>query len=343
MNYLLDLFGRTSFAAAFLAITLVILVLSRGTIVTRELKENVAFTSLNSVLNDSGNILFSRSSDLFKALLAGDNSNQSAAHGLGMLYASQGNESAAVDSWTKAGIPADYLLSYGKVAQHARNHGEAFRWFDRAVGVEPINSDAWYLRGQALAQTGQWEASIESYHKALQHSDVTLDEFSSSDILCSLGWTYHWLSNPRDPQKALHYYSLAHEEADFSSVERESDCLYKQAELYRWQLKMPEKAIQTYEAALQEQPENVLAASALIKTVYGIDGNFRTAEEKLKALIAQFPNDKWAYYELGDLYAGAGYSDLAAEAYCNALAAAPEDTQTIEQLESLGGIECNAK
>jgi tetratricopeptide (TPR) repeat protein len=276
-------------------------------------------------------------------VLSLDNKNTAANHGLALLYMLQGNETAAAESWINGGLSADYLIPFGKNARLARDNDAAFRWFDRAVNVEPANGDAWYFRGQALGQIGRWEDAIASYHRALEDPVVSLNEVAPSDLLCAIGWTYHWLSQPGDPQKALEYYLLAADAADFGSAELEADCLYKQAELYLWQLEKPESAIQSYEAALQMQPDHILAASAMLTAVYHRDGDFQTAEQGFLELIARFPDDKWGYIQLGNLYSSAGDNEKATEAYQQALLVDPDDANVRQRLQDLGEIETDAK
>ncbi len=333
----------TPMIVAFFVIVFLFLALSRGHVIMGKFWGNIGYVGLNSALTNPKTSVIERSKRLFNSALTQDKSNASFNHGSAMLHILQDNEEAALESWATGKIPADYLISFGKNAQAARNYEEAFHWFDRAIKIEPANGDAWYLRGRALAQMGQWESSIENYRYVLDNPAFSLHEASTSQIYCSLGWTYHWLADPPDPNQALQYYLLAVEEDNFSTVKEEADCLYKQAALYFWRLRMPEKAIQSYEAVLQRQPDHVLAATEAVIATYQIDGDYEVAEEELMALIAQFPDEKWGYLRLGDLNSAAGYDEKAIESYRDALLVAPGDTQVNRRLESLTGSESDAK
>jgi tetratricopeptide (TPR) repeat protein len=330
----------------FLSAAILVLVLvcySNRVELAGSLWRNAGYVGLNKALTDPTDSIIKKSTESFESVLALDNKNMSAFHGLALLYILQGNETAAVESWIDGGITADYLIPFGKNARLARDNDAAFLWFDRAVRVAPANGDAWYLRGQALGQIGRWEEAISSYHHALEDPTVSLNEAAAGDILCAIGWTYHWLSQPEDPQKALEYYMLAGDAADFSSADLEADCLYKQAELYLWQLNKPEKAIQSYEAALQKQPDHVLAASALLSAVYQRDGDFQAAEQGFLELLGRFPDDKWGYIQLGNLYSSAGDNEKAAKTYQQALLVDPDDVQVRQRLQNLGVFKNDAK
>ena len=91
----------------------------------------------------------------------------------GDLHSEHGNWNSALDDYHRAAQLDPSLaivdLARGRTLLNAGRLGEARTAFDRFLASEPIHAEAWILRARALAQLGQWDASVVDYTKAIDH------------------------------------------------------------------------------------------------------------------------------------------------------------------------------
>jgi tetratricopeptide (TPR) repeat protein len=66
------------------------------------------------------------------------------------------------------GDEADYFYWMGLKAHSSKNYSDALVYFDKAVGQNPRYLEAWIAKGNTLKAIKEYNASIDSYSKALQ-------------------------------------------------------------------------------------------------------------------------------------------------------------------------------
>ena len=226
-------------------------------------------------------------------------------------------------------------MTWGSKAREAKEFESARQWYSRVLLLDPDNGAAWYWRGETKAQQGQWQAAIDDYEEALKRPSPALQQVGLSDVYCAIAWTYHWLAAPADPDKADSFYELAAAQDDFASNNAAADCYFKQAELLQWQLARPDQAVLRYEEAVRRQPDHGQAASAAILLRFRQSGDMEPAEEQLMELISQYPESKWGYLGLGDLYTAVNNLVQAQQQYEQASALVPEDAQLATKLQAV--------
>jgi Flp pilus assembly protein TadD len=76
---------------------------------------------------------------------------------------------------------------------------EALVYLRRAIELDPLHAEAHHNLGVALAETGQWEAAVAEYRKAL-----SLPTFGRADMAQhNLGWALYNLGRDKEAEEAL--------------------------------------------------------------------------------------------------------------------------------------------
>jgi tetratricopeptide (TPR) repeat protein len=250
-----------------------------------------------------------------------------------LSLAAQGRMPEAVAVWQSVPGMASELLQSGHYAREQKQYDVAMQWYTWAAKLRPDWRDPVYYAGLTQAQWERSEAAIPYYETA-----VTLpfapDDVTDAEIYCALGWVYHWLRDPRDPEQALAYYDLALTE-EISNDPLTNQCLFKRAELLLWSRHDFTRAVQDYEFIREHEPQNVEVWANLAFARYRQTGDVAMAEAELTAVTYAFPQSVWGYWRLADVYREAGRVDEARNWYAKALVIAPENTAVQSQLERL--------
>jgi hypothetical protein len=121
------------------------------------------------------------------------------------------------------------------------NNSDELVSYDKALEINPKNSDAWYFRGNTLGQLKRYEEAIQSYDKALEINP------KNSDAWYFRGNT---LGQLKCYEEAIQSYDKALE-----INPKNSDAWYFRGNALG-QLKRYEEAIQSYDKALEINPKN---------------------------------------------------------------------------------------
>jgi Tfp pilus assembly protein PilF len=85
-------------------------------------------------------------------------------------------------------VAASHHIQLGQSAFSAAAYGEALHHFGVALSHAPDAPWAWHGRGDALQLSGQHEAALEAYRKAIAHDDATgLHHAGAANALTALG------------------------------------------------------------------------------------------------------------------------------------------------------------
>jgi tetratricopeptide (TPR) repeat protein len=236
----------------------------------------------------------------------------------------------AAAAWHTGGYTAEDFLHAGEKDLNAGRYEEALSSYERVAMMEPESGDLLYYKGAAYAGLRQLGKALDLYSLALQKISAEQHQMGAGDVYCAMGWLFHWLADPRDPARALQYYDLAVEQS-FSNQEAKADCYLKRADLLLWEYGTPDKAAKGYEAVLQLQPDNVYALASLAMAHYRQFHSLEDAVSEFQSIIQKYPQNKWGYWRLGDIYAMEGQYSDAVQMYQMALSLEP----TNEQLRSM--------
>ena len=89
------------------------------------------------------------------------------------------------------------LINHGNQLSNVGNYTEATTYFDRAINIQPNNTDALYGKGLALDNFGNHKNAIDIYNKILSIDPYNMDAMASKGVI---------LFNTGNQTEALNYF-----------------------------------------------------------------------------------------------------------------------------------------
>jgi tetratricopeptide (TPR) repeat protein len=224
-------------------------------------------------------------------------------------------------AWKAAGAMAEEFIAAGESARKEGQYAAALAWQGWAMRIEPGRGDPWYYAGLVYEAQEQWSQALDAYRRATEIGRFQYAPDSSPYY--HLGALYQWHVEPPQLEQALAAYERAIQDAQFASAWEEADCHYKRGEVLSWQQAEPGEYIAEFRQAVAIDPAHAWAHIRLGLALYARDRDTEAAQDLLLQAIELAPQNKWAYYYLGEVYRQEGHLDEAKQMYKAALALDP--------------------
>lgn len=270
---------------------------------------------------------------LLRQAVVWNSNNHGARRGLGWVLAAQGQDEEAGAEWQAGGFTAQDFITRGEQARKAKQYEEALAWYERAAQIEPDLGDPWYYMGLIYERMEWWERALEAYEQAVG-AGVSIAVGWSSPYLRS-GMIYQWRLDPRQTDAALAAYETALEIDNFQSLVEAADCHYQRGVISLWRGSAPDEYITECQRAIELNPDHVSAHILLGAAYYTRYKDVAMAEVVIWKAMELSPQNKWAYYQLGEIYRQANRADEAVAMYEQVLEIDPEFKVARERLETL--------
>lgn len=253
---------------------------------------------------------------------------------LGLVYATAGNQDAAISAWRNAGGMTDELRAWGTVSLWGGDYAASAVWFQRALALEPDNGEAWAGLGRAQAQQGKTEEALLALQQAVVAEPPP---HALSDLYLQIGRLQMLDPDGLNREAALAAFDAAIAADDFSLGTRKVDAYYQRGAT-QWQLGEGAAALADFRWVLDRGEHYGALVGAGVLT-WQLEGDEATALALLKSAVALDPDAKWAYRGLGQVYEGTGNDAQAIAAFRQVLVRDPEDTLARERLEALAATQ----
>jgi tetratricopeptide (TPR) repeat protein len=237
--------------------------------------------------------------------------------------------------WAAAGVTAGSFVSAGEGARKAEKYEETLAWYQWALRLDMSRGDLWYYVGLIHEDQQQWQQSLTAYENAVELGHFRQVHRSSPHY--RIGNIYQRQLNPRQEDAALTAYETAIRIDRFSSRKEEADCHFKRGEILWWQKTVSDEYIAEFQQAIALNPDHAGAHILLGITVFERNKDAGWAEAELLRGLELAPQNKWAYYHLGEIYRQDGLRDEARAMYERAISLDPEFEVALEQLATLDG------
>lgn len=234
----------------------------------------------------------------------------------------QGFGGRLVEEWRRAGLTPQDFISRGEEARRAERYDEAVAWYERAMRLEPGLGDAWYHLGLLYEDLQQWLQALDAYGRAI--ASDRFRQVGRSSPHYRVGIIYQWRLDSRQSEDALVAYEMALAADDFNSAAEAGDCHYKRGEILRWLKADPDEYIAEFQWAIELNPRHASAHMQLGLAYYDRDRDAKVAEAEILRALTLSPENKWAYYHLGEIYCQEGHTDEAMTMYEQALEIDPD-------------------
>lgn len=230
----------------------------------------------------------------------------------GTVQVMRKNYDAAFEDLKKAieldGKNPDFYASLGSAYQRAGRQNEAGIELRKALQIDPRHARAHLLLGVVLREDGEYKAALDHHEKAVNYAP------DSARAYFERGVSQNYLGdNPGaeislkkatelDPRDKLNWYAYGE--------------VLRNMERYK-------EAIQPYRKSLEIDPNFTKAADKLGVVLF-YAGELGEAETLLTERVKTHPNEPYAYFNLGQVYAKAEKHGFAIEAFEKFLKLAPE-------------------
>ncbi len=217
---------------------------------------------------------------------------------------------------------AGVYKNYGFFLQKAGRSAEAAAALQKSASLNPKDASASLSAGELFAKAGQYDAAIASLNQAVgPDASPKLDAGAEYDAYFALGESY---AAKGDPAQAIKEFGAA------AQLQPQNAAPLYNAGVLQQQAGLKDDAETSYRTALAKDPNNPQIQTAL-GVLLADRGNTAEAASLLSSGAAKLPQTAQAapfYSRLGDLYAKRkDYAD-ANQARLQALALAPDDTET---------------
>jgi tetratricopeptide (TPR) repeat protein len=204
----------------------------------------------------------------------------------------------ATRAWQRSGLTLEDLVGQGEALQETGEYEAAMQSYQQALQLAPGSSDPWYGMGQVYEDQEMWLKALESYERAA--AAKSSDQVGTGSALYRMGAIYHLRMDPPQLDAARDAYRAALESDDFAS-----------------------------------NAEAAWAHARLGQVRYSMDQDVAGAESEMKTALQLAPDEEWLYVVLGDLYRGENRVREAQAMYESALELAPGFDAAQNRLDSL--------
>ena len=241
-----------------------------------------------------------------------------------------------VGHWQKLGVTAEHLIQTGESMRKAGRYEEALAWYRWAELLLPGPGDPSYYAGLAHEDQERWDQALDAYRRGLDGGGFR--QVRRSSLHYQSGLIYQLHLEPRQLDAALAAYDAAFEANKFGGILERADCHYRRGEVLWWQrMEIPE-SIAEFERAIERDPEHVSAYILMGAAIYAQHNDRHEAEAQILKAIEMAPQNKWAFYHLGEIYRQEGMETEARAMYEHALALDAHFAIVQEQLAALDPI-----
>lgn len=253
--------------------------------------------------------------------------------GLGLAWAAQGKTDYAVAAWQRVPGMRSELMLWAEHAFVLKDYQRALEWYEWAAKVDPTKAAPWYYQGRAHQALEAKSAALQAYLHALEVGEWS--GFSTSSLYYRAGTLYRLQGSTEDLARAWQAFEAAVSADDYDENWERADCYYQRGMTLWVQQRPAGEYLVEYERAVAIDPLHAAAYARLGFTYFERDRDVKRAEGYLRQAMQLNPEDGWPYVLLGDVYATAGMSDLAAREYERALEFEPTRDDARRRLDSL--------
>jgi tetratricopeptide (TPR) repeat protein len=238
-----------------------------------------------------------------------------------------------VGKWQEIGVSALDFIRTGEIARSAQQYQDALRWFRWAELLIPGRGDPWYYSGLVYEDQERWAQALDAYQHGLELGGFWYAHRSS--LSYRSGLIYQLRVEPRQLDAALAAYETAFEANNFGSAWERADCHYRRGEILWWQRADLDESIAECKRAIAIYPKHVSAYILFGLGIYERDKDATAAEEEIIKALELAPQNKWAYYYLGEIYRQEEQWGKATASYRQALEIAPDFEIARQRLQAL--------
>ena len=250
---------------------------------------------------------------------------------LGDAYEEKDNYLKAIEAYEHAiGISGDgsaenffrlgysyEMLSANSPAEIVKNNTSALQAYRRADQKKPNNAETLTRLGDVSSKLGQWKPAIAYYQQAF---DLGAD-IKDPDVF--LNWGLAFVNSSLDYESALPRFKRAIE----LNVDNLAEAYYQLGMACRM-TNRPQEAFEAFRKQLEMKNDdfNAGVAYAKLADIYSERSDWQAAAEAARNGVRINSKDDHLWYNLGTLESNVGRLDASAEAYAQAVALAPANS-----------------
>lgn len=332
MKSVTNLWARTPQALrwAFLLLGLALLLLSSNMLY--RVRINFGYIVLNKALATDEAEAINQALANLSGFTAGSPASQEAWRGAALAQMALGNRDEAAESWMNVEGFEEELVTWGTRAEQTDQWATAQEWYHITVTLAPRNGDHWYRLARVSAQLGD-SRTVDYYQQALLAPDRT--EFGRSNILTRLG-ELEKRDAPIEWGEVLAQFDEAIQQDDFVDERDLVQAWLGKAEALD-RLGQTRTALETYEWVAEYRPGYYWANVHSGRLVWLVEKNADKAIEYLEKAIEINGESKWAFLNLGIVYAQSDNPHMSIPFFKKVLDIDPNDVVAHTQLSRLTG------
>ena len=291
---------------------------------------NQGYVRLNRALASGDAAAFDSAERTLREVPNDGTLSRSVQRGLGLIYMAKARPEEAMAAWQLVDGSVSEALGWAERAERVADYVTAEQWYHVAVRLEPHNGDHLYKLARVAAEMGD-TAARDYYRRALDAPKRA--EFGRSNIMTRLGELEQGTPAP-DWDAVLSHFDEAIGQNDFIDSADVSIARLGRAEALE-RLGQFAASLDEYRRLIADEPGLYWANVHGGRLTWYVERDAATAIALLRRAISINDDDKWAYLNLGLVYAGSGRPDLAVPLFEQVLAIDPNDAESRRQLEQL--------
>jgi tetratricopeptide (TPR) repeat protein len=196
-----------------------------------------------------------------------------------------------LSAYVQRALMAPSSTAFTTIAQIYQLKGEwtlAHSWYQRAINLEPNNSENWFYLGNYYQSLAQWEKALDNYDQALKYDPT------SPDIVLAIGAVQEKLGYVEDAQGSYQ-----------RAIEMDPGSINGYIALAEFQLNQEdsEKALGTIQEGIIQVPGDYRGYETLADIYNTIDpDNIEQAEEAYRTGLNILPGVSALYISIGELH-----------------------------------------
>lgn len=239
---------------------------------------------------------------------------------LGYQHLALGQEGEALTAWSHLNAMGAELLANGVKAEEESHFEEALTWYRRAATVDPQLVEAWLAIGQLHEARDEWAEAEAVYESGTS----TVSGTGSSDLYFRLARARTHFPKPTDYQLVLKATGEAMRLDRFTYDYHRVQNRYLHGVALR-ALGRESEALNDFEWVVAQRPDDYWAYVQLGELILKLHNDETRAEQLFKTALDIRQDDKWAYLDLARLYDDAGRTAEANALYRVVLQLDPSD------------------